>query len=50
MENPKKATTPIVAMTANSFDEDIEMTQKAGMNGFIAKPLDAEKEFAVMER
>ena len=50
MENPKKATTPIVAMTANSFDEDIEMTKKAGMNGFIAKPLDAEKMFIILKQ
>ena len=50
MKNPKKATTPIVAMTANSFDEDIEMTQKAGMNGFIAKPLDAEKMFTILKQ
>ena len=50
MENPKKVTTPIVAMTANSFDEDIEMTQKAGMNGFIAKPLDAEKMFTILKQ
>ena len=50
MESPKKASTPIVAMTANSFDEDIEMTQKAGMNGFIAKPLDAEKMFTILKQ
>ena len=50
MENPKKATTPIVAMTANSFDEDIEMTKKAGMNGFIAKPLDSEKMFTILKQ
>ena len=50
MENPKKAATPIVAMTANSFDEDIEMTKKAGMNGFIAKPLDSEKMFTILKQ
>ena len=50
MENSKKATTPIVAMTANSFDEDIEMTKKAGMNGFIAKPLDSEKMFTILKQ
>ena len=50
MENQKKAATPIVAMTANSFDEDIEMTKKAGMNGFIAKPLDSEKMFTILKQ
>ena len=50
MENPKKAATPIVAMTANSFDEDIERTKKAGMNGFIAKPLDSEKMFTILKQ
>ena len=50
MENQKKAATPIVAMTANSFDEDIEMTKKAGMNGFIAKPLDAKKMFIILKQ
>ena len=50
MENPKKAATPIIAMTANALEEDIEMTQKAGMNGFIAKPLDAEKMFTILKQ
>ena len=50
MENPKKAATPIVAMTANAFEEDIAMTQKVGMNGFIAKPLDAEKMFIILKQ
>lgn len=50
MENPKKAATQIVAMTANAFEEDIAMAQKAGMNGFIAKPLDAEKMFTILKQ
>ena len=50
MENPKKASTPIVAMTANAFEEDIAMAQKVGMNGFIAKPLDAEKMFTILKQ
>ena len=50
LRNNRKANIPIVAMTANSFDEDIEMTQKAGMNGFIAKPLDAEKMFTILKQ
>ena len=50
MENPKKASSPIVAMTANAFEEDIAMAQKVGMNGFIAKPLDAEKMFTILKQ
>ena len=41
----KKASIPILAMTANAFKEDRDKAADAGMDGHIAKPLDAVKMF-----
>ncbi|MEG2452619.1 MAG: ATP-binding protein [Clostridium sp.] len=35
-------TVPIIAMSANAFDEDIIKSKKAGMNAHLAKPIDIE--------
>ena len=40
MEDPAKANVPIVAVTANAFEEDRRNAIEAGMNGHLAKPYD----------
>ena len=40
LNNPKKASIPIIAMTANAFEEDLKNAIAAGMNDHVAKPID----------
>ena len=43
-------TIPIIAMTANSFKEDVDAAMAAGMNGFVAKPLDVNYLYSLLRR
>lgn len=46
----KKADIPIIAMTANAFDEDKQKALDAGMNAHIAKPIDTKILFQTLEQ
>ncbi len=40
---------PIVAMTANAFEEDVKKSLEAGMNGHLSKPIDIKKMYALLD-
>ena len=44
------AQTPIIAMTANAFEDDMEKARGAGMNAYIAKPVDPEAVKKILEQ
>ena len=43
LDDPAKARIPIVAMTANAFEEDRQKAFDAGMDGHVPKPIDIPK-------
>ena len=48
-DHPKAQTIPIVAMTADAFHEDVVKATEAGMDGHIAKPIDQDTLYQVIE-
>ena len=50
LDRPDARTVPIIALSANTFEEDITMAKAAGMNEHLAKPVDIRKMFRVMSR
>ena len=50
LENRKLADIPIIAMTANAFEEDRQAAIKAGMDDHLAKPIQIEKLYEMMKK
>lgn len=50
MKKPGSKTIPIIAMTANAFDEDVKKSKDSGMDAHIAKPFDAHTIYETLDR
>lgn len=50
LEDEALAQIPILAMTANAFEEDRQQAMECGMNGHLAKPIDVEELLATLDR
>ncbi|WP_448915195.1 transporter substrate-binding domain-containing protein [Eubacterium ramulus] len=48
LSDQEKASIPIIAMTANAFEEDKRAAIAAGMNGHIAKPIQVDKLLSIL--
>ena len=50
LENKELASIPIIAMTANAFEEDKQEALRSGMNGHIPKPIDIDNLFSTLDK
>ena len=49
MERADAGTIPIIALTANAFDEDVQRSLQAGLNAHLSKPVQPESLYETME-
>ena len=50
LSRPDAKTIPIVAMSANAFEEDVQKSLNSGMNAYLTKPVEAEKMYQTLQR
>jgi len=49
LARPDARTVPIIAMTADAFEESLRSAREAGMNDYITKPIVPQKLFALLQ-
>jgi len=50
LDSPRAKDIPIVAMTANVYEEDIEKCIESGMNGHLGKPIDIDSVYSILKK
>ena len=49
MDRPDAKSIPIIALTANAFDEDVQRSMQAGLNAHLSKPVQPDTLFKTLE-
>ena len=49
LDRPDAGTIPIIALTANAFDEDVQRSMQAGLNAHLSKPVEPDVLFKTLE-
>ena len=49
LDRPDAKSIPIIALTANAFDEDVQRSMQAGLNAHLSKPVEPDALFETLE-